>query len=448
MTNPVVLAVILMLSLSILRVNVVIALSISAIAGGLIAGMGLVETINVFQNGLGNGATIALSYAMLGTFAVAVSRSGITDLLANSIIKWIDKKENSINSNKLATNSVKYIILTIILLLGISSQNVVPIHIAFIPIIIPPLLHVFNKLQLDRRMIVCVITFGLVTTYMVLPVGFGGIYLNEVLLANLQSNGLTSISANDIPVAMSIPALGMVTGLIIAVFFSYRKPRIYPKTMQLATTENIKITVNKLHLLVAVLAIICVLVIQLHTDSMIIGALFGFIIFVLGGVIGVRETQDVFTKGIHMMAMIGFIMISAAGFAAVMKASGGVDSLVLSLTNNIGDNKSLAALLMLIVGLLVTMGIGSSFSTVPILAAIYVPLSIQFGFSPMATIALVGTAGALGDAGSPVSDSTLGPTSGLNVDGKHDHIWDSVVPTFIHFNIPLIIFGWIAAMTL
>ena len=49
----------------------------------------------------------------------------------------------------------------------------------------------------------------------------------------------------------------------------------------------------------------------------------------------------------------------------------------------------------------------------------------------LATVAIVGVAAALGDAGSPASDSTLGPTSGLNMDGKHDHIWDSVVPTFI-----------------
>lgn len=104
--------------------------------------------------------------------------------------------------------------------------------------------------------------------------------------------------------------------------------------------------------------------------------------------------------------------------------------------------------MILLVGLLITMGIGSSFSTVPIIATLFVPLSMEVGFSAMATVALVGTAGALGDAGSPASDSTLGPTSGLNADGQHDHIWDSVVPTFIHFNIPLLIFGWIAAMVL
>ena len=139
---------------------------------------------------------------------------------------------------------------------------------------------------------------------------------------------------------------------------------------------------------------------------------------------------------------------SAAGFAAVMKETHGVESLVQSVSGMMAGHKGLAAFLMLLVGLLITMGIGSSFSTVPIIATIYVPLCIHLGFSPMATIALVGTAGALGDAGSPASDSTLGPTSGLNADGQHDHIWDSVVPTFIHYNIPLIIFGWIAAMVL
>jgi predicted histidine transporter YuiF (NhaC family) len=181
---------------------------------------------------------------------------------------------------------------------------------------------------------------------------------------------------------------------------------------------------------------------------MIVGALAGFMVFTFGGVIAWRDTQDVFTKGVHMMAMIGFIMIAAAGFAAVMKQTGGVESLVEALSTSIGDNKPLAALLMLIVGLLVTMGIGSSFSTIPIIATIYVPLAAAFGFSPLATVALVGTAAALGDAGSPASDSTLGPTSGLNADGQHEHMWETVVPTFIHYNIPLIIFGWIAAMTL
>jgi hypothetical protein len=174
----------------------------------------------------------------------------------------------------------------------------------------------------------------------------------------------------------------------------------------------------------------------------------GFVIFTMGGVIKFQESQDAFTQGVKMMSLIGFIMISAAGFAAVIKATDGIGSLVQAVATVLGDNRALAALAMLVVGLLITMGIGSSFSTIPIIAPIYVPLCMSLGFSPLATLAIIGTAGALGDAGSPASDSTLGPTSGLNADGQHDHIWDSVVPTFLHYNIPLVGFGWLAAMVL
>lgn len=97
-----------------------------------------------------------------------------------------------------------------------------------------------------------------------------------------------------------------------------------------------------------------------------------------------------------MMAMIGFIMIAASGFADVMKATGEVKSLVEASAQWIEHSKGIGALLMLLVGLLVTMGIGSSFSTVPILAAIFVPLCVQLGFDPLATVCIVGTAGALG----------------------------------------------------
>ncbi len=440
MLNPVLLSVCAMLALSLMRINVVVALTLSALIGGLTAGMSISETVSAFEGGLGGGATIALSYAMLGAFAVAISKSGITDLLAQTVIKRIHGRHPDH-----LTYVIKYVVLGLILLMAISSQNLIPVHIAFIPILIPPLLTVFSKLRLDRRLVACVLTFGLVTPYMALPVGFGGIFLNNILLKNLHENGL-DVTASQVPIAMILPALGMVTGLLIAVFFSYRKPRDYPQTEPVVKNKHKELDTR--HISVALVAILVTLAAQLSSGSMIIGALAGFVVFTVGGVIAWKETQDVFTKGVHMMAMIGFIMIAAAGFAAVMKATGSVETLVDMLSNGIGHNKPLAALLMLVVGLLVTMGIGSSFSTIPIIATIYVPLAVAFDFSPMATIALVGTAAALGDAGSPASDSTLGPTAGLNADEKHDHIWDTVVPTFIHYNLPLIAFGWIAAMTL
>jgi len=37
---------------------------------------------------------------------------------------------------------------------------------------------------------------------------------------------------------------------------------------------------------------------------------------------------------------------------------------------------------------------------------------------------------------------------GFNADGQHNHIKDTVIPTFIHYNIPLLLAGWIAALVL
>ena len=154
------------------------------------------------------------------------------------------------------------------------------------------------------------------------------------------------------------------------------------------------------------------------------------------------------SEGIVMMGSIAFVMLVASGYGKILQDTGAVEALVEVSSGLLNDNKPLIAFILLLVGLFVTMGIGSSFGTVPIIAALYVPICVAAGFSPLAIASLIGTAGALGDAGSPARDRTLGPTAGLNADGKHHHIWDTCVPTFIHFNIPLFIFGWVAALIL
>jgi predicted histidine transporter YuiF (NhaC family) len=286
---------------------------------------------------------------------------------------------------------------------------------------------------------------------MSLPIGFGTIFLNDILIGNINqagnAQGLT-VSREMAPHAMLIPALGMVLGLLIAVY-SYRRKRVYEELAvagEHLSASSTPLSARQLGLIA--LALLLALGVQLWSGSMVFGGLIGFAVISLSGVISWAEQDDVFTQGMRLMALVGFIMIAAAGFAAVMTATGELPGLVSDSVELIGDNRGLAALIMLLVGLLITMGIGSSFSTVPIIAAIYVPLGISFGFSPLAIIALVGTAAALGDAGSPASDSTLGPTAGLNADGQHDHIWDTVVPTFLHFNLPLLAAGWVAAMLL
>lgn len=452
-------AIAIMFGLSLARVPVVFALVIGAVSGGLLAGLGLQGTLDAFNNGLGGGAKIALAYGILGAFALALARSGLPDLLAYKLIRTLTD-----SSNTKVQNRVKYLIYFTVVLAAVFSQNLIPVHIAFIPVLIPPLLNVFNYLNLDRRAVACLLTFGLVATYMFVPVGFGAIFLNDILAHNLNTFGAPygfAIQNEDIPAAMFIPVLGMFIGLLIALFVSYRKPRYY-QDVQLERTQSISSELHantaeptlqapqiaKFTLWMAVFAIIATLAVQLYSDSMILAGLVGVAILSCAGIFKWKEADDVIITGMRMMALIGFIMIAAQGFAAVIEATNQVPALVEASVQWIGDSKGLAAFLMLLIGLLITLGIGSSFSTVPILAIIYVPVCLQFGFSPAATIAIIGTAAALGDAGSPASDSTLGPTSGLNMDGQHDHMKDSVVPTFIHFNIPLMIFGWIAAIVL
>ncbi|MCM3412033.1 Na+/H+ antiporter family protein [Metabacillus litoralis] len=443
--NAVIIAVFAMLILSLLRINVVFALVIGAIIGGLTGGLDLATTVDTFTTGLGGNATVALSYALLGAFAVALTTSGLPDAMVSSVIKLVGRDGDT---RRKALS--KALIVFMILIMAIFSQNVIPVHIAFIPVLIPPLLKVLNELQVDRRLIATVLTFGLITPYMFLPVGFGAIF-HEIMQTNMQESGLT-VSLSDIPSAMAIPAIGMVCGLLIAVFFTYRKKRQY-ETRELPGQQSGQ-TYTKKSITVAVVAILVSLSVQLYlsqklgVEGMIFGALAGLSVLFLGGVLKRNEADSIMTSGMKMMAFIGFVMITASGFASVLKETGHVEKLVEDAANLIGGNQTIGAILMLIVGLLITMGIGSSFSTIPIITTIFVPLCMELGFSPMATIAIVGTAAALGDAGSPASDSTLGPTSGLAADGNHHHIWDTCVPTFVHYNIPLILFGWIAAILL
>ncbi|BCE08196.1 Na+/H+ antiporter family protein [Bacillus paralicheniformis] len=441
--NAVVIAVIVMLILSLLRVNVVLSLIVGALAGGLTGELGLGQTVSVFTEGLGGNATVAVSYALLGAFAVALTKTGLPDAMVEAAVKLIGKEGDT--RRKILS---KALIVFVILIISCMSQNVVPVHIAFIPVLIPPLLKILNELQVDRRLIACAMTFGLTAPYILLPVGFGQIF-QGILKDNMKDAGL-SVTLADIPIAMIIPIVGMIAGLAAAAFV-YRKPRTY-EMKEIAGQKSAVYT--KKSLSIAALAIAVSLSVQLYlsqsldVDGMIFGALSGLAVLFLSGAMKRGEADELITNGMNMMAFIGFVMLAAAGFANVLEKTGDVKALVEASTGFISNNQVIGALLMLIVGLLITMGIGSSFATIPIIATIFVPLCMQLGFSPMATIAIIGTAAALGDAGSPASDSTLGPTSGLNADGQHHHIWDTCVPTFIFYNIPLILFGWIAAIVL
>src|SRR5699024_1184358 len=245
---------------------------------------------------------------------------------------------------------------------------------------------------------------------------------------------------------------GMLLGLIFAILISYRKQRTYKDiptefTGDVAATKEDDDSWQWKHF-VTLIALAVTLVLQIVFGSLVLAALGGILIMFIFRAETWKSGDTVIEGGVKMMGTIAFVMLIASGYASVLTETCAVTELVESASTWLGDSHLLAALMMIAVGLLFTIGIGTSFGTIPILAAIFVPLSATIGLSPLATAALIGTSGAIGDAGSPASDSTLGPTSGLNVDGQHHHIWDTCVPTFLHYNIPLFIFGIVAAMVL
>lgn len=438
MINAVVIAVILMIVLCLCRLNVVISLFISALVGGLISGMSIEKVINVFGKNIVDGAEVALSYALLGGFAALISYSGITDYLVGKIINAI-YAENS----RWSRVKVKVTIIIALLAMSIMSQNLIPVHIAFIPIVIPPLLSLFNDLKIDRRLIGLIIGFGLCFPYVLLPYGFGQIFQQIIQSGFAKANH--PIEFNMIWKAMLIPSMGYIVGLLIGLYV-YRKPREY-ETRKISDSDNVK-ELKPYILIVTIVAILATFLVQTFTDSMIFGALAGVLVFFISRAYNWYELDAKFVEGIKIMAYIGVVILTANGFAGVMNATGDIDELVKTLTSITGDNKLFSIIMMYVIGLIVTLGIGSSFATIPIIASLFIPFGASIGLDTMALIALIGTASALGDSGSPASDSTLGPTAGLNVDGQHDHIRDTCVPNFLFYNIPLMIFGTIAAMVL
>ena len=426
--NPVLISIILLCVLCLCKINVLLSIMISAIVAGLIAHMGITDIMNTFISGMGTNAETALSYILLGAFAAAMTHTGLATVLAKKITQLI--KNNAF---------ILYLILTVIAIL---SQNLIPVHIAFIPILIPPLLHVMNVLKIDRRAIACCLAFGLKAPYIVIPAGFGLIF-QGLLADNMVQNGM-NVSINEIWKSTWILGLGMFVGLLVAIFISYRKPREY-KDVTVKDIDNTDTKLTKEHY-ITLLAAIATLGVQLWTKSLPLGALVGLGIIFGTGTIKHKKMDNLVDEGIGLMGYIAFVILVAAGFALVLKQTGGIESLVNSTMAIMPSNKIAAALLMLITGLFITIGIGTSFGTIPILAVIFVPICAQLGFNLQETIVVFAAAAALGDAGSPASDTTLGPTAGLNADGQHNHIWDTCIPTFLHYNTAIIIFALIGVI--
>lgn len=430
-TNPIVISVVLLCVLCLCRVNVLLALIVSSVAGGLVGHMNLSQVMDIFIHGMGGNSETALSYILLGAFAASMTHTGLAPVLAGKIANTIQSK--------------KFLLIFILTGIAILSQNLIPVHIAFIPILVPPLLGIMNKLKIDRRAVASALAFGLKAPYIVIPAGFGLIF-QGLIAENLMQNGVDVIK-NDIWKYNWVLGAGMLVGFLTAIFISYRKPRQYEDLEVKLTEEKDDLHLTKNHYITLAAAVLT-LVVQLWTNSLPLGALVGLAVIFGLKAIDHDKMDKLINEGVGLMGYVAFVMLVAAGFASVMKATGGIDSLVSAITPYMMSSKLMAAGLMLFVGLFITMGIGTSFGTIPILAVLYVPICLKLGFSIPSIIIVLSAAAALGDAGSPASDTTLGPTAGLDADGQHNHIWDTCIPTFLHYNIALIVVALLSVIIL
>ncbi|MBO5739313.1 sodium:proton antiporter [bacterium] len=422
-TNPAIISIVLLCALCLKRVNVLLAIIISTLVAGLLSGMNLEQVMNIFVQGMGGNSETALSYILLGTFAATMAHSGFTNIISDKITKLISGK--------------KFLLLLILGLIAVASQNIIPIHIAFIPIIIPPLLQTMNKLKIDRRSIASILAFGLKMPYITIPVGFGLIFQN-LIADNMIQNGV-NIARNEVWKSTLILGAAMLVGLLISLFI-YRKPREYKNVdVKFLNVENRPCDKNIF--IIFIIASILTFIVQVLTHSLPLGALVGLgVVFTLK-VVPKEKMDSMMNEGIYMMGFIAFVMLVAAGFASVLKASGSIELLVNNILVFLPNSIMLTSLIILILGLFITIGIGTSFGTIPILAVLFIPICVDIGFNTSQIAVLLAASAALGDAGSPASDTTLGPTSGLNADGQHNHIFDTCIPTFLHYNIALIIFA-------
>lgn len=428
--NPIVVSVIVMSVICLLKMNVLLAVIVAALVGGTIGGMSIEDTVGSLINGMGGNAETALSYILLGALAVAIGRSGLAGVASRKITQVVGNK--------------KIAFVFLIAFVSCFSQNLIPVHIAFIPILIPPLLVLMNHMNLDRRAVACALTFGLKAPYVSLPVGFGLLFMT-IIKDQMVANGV-DVAIQDIASVMWIGGASMLVGLVLAVFF-YARDRHYEDLPVIGADENPDDVTMTKECWLALLGAAVAFAAQLYFQSLSIGALCGLFVMLITGCIKWKDMDTMMDGGVRMMGFIAFVMLVAAGYANVLRETQSVQSLV-EATTSVIDTKFAGAVLMLAVGLLITMGIGTSFGTIPVIASIYIPMGFELGFGVPAIILLIGIAAALGDAGSPASDSTLGPTSGLNADGQHNHIWDTCVPTFIFYDITLMVGGVIGALML
>ena len=109
--NPVIISIVLLCIMCVCKVNVLLSILVSALVAGLISRLNIEDIMHTFISGMGGNSETALSYILLGTFAAAMTDTGVTAMLGSMVSKLV--KEN------------KFILIGLITLIAMASQNLI-----------------------------------------------------------------------------------------------------------------------------------------------------------------------------------------------------------------------------------------------------------------------------------------------------------------------------------
>lgn len=229
--------------------------------------------------------------------------------------------------------------------------------------------------------------------------------------------------------------LALALGAGVAII-KYCKAREYPAKGADTVTKASQVSANELpniekkHWATIVVAI-AIIVSQIQTSSLPLGTLVGIALLLLFRVAPWKDFEKICASGIKGFGSVAFILMATAGFAAVFRKYGQVHALIFMMSNLINGNQLIGTLMVLFLGLIITIGIGSGFAAIPIISTIIVPMCARMNFGEAEIILIITVSVALGDGVTPASSQTLLSTAVLNLDGEHDHIRDTCMPIFL-----------------
>lgn len=310
--NPVTVSVLVLCALCLTGLNVLLSMLIACIIGGVAGGIPLLSApegtqtvMQLLTGGFASNATTALAYILLGTFATCISTTGLAEILSKKLSRLL-------GGHRLA-------LIGVLTLVACLSQNLIPVHIAYIPILVPPLLGMMNRMKLDRRAVACALAFGHKVPYITIPFGFGLIF-QRVIADNLTENGL-SVTVRDVTAANWSIGIAMLLGLLAAVFVLYRRPReYYDLEADTSASEEISEKLEYRHYVMLGAAIV-VAVVQVISQDLALSALCGLVVIVVFRAIKWNEIDAQVEGGIRLMGQIAIIMLVAGGYASVIKAT-------------------------------------------------------------------------------------------------------------------------------